>query len=194
MRTTYPRFPDINILPQEYRPRVLSRLEWAIIALLLVAAVVLPLSLRSYLDARSHNSDLESERRRLVVAFDKLSSQTQEADKLRQEVSALQASLDTSKKVREALRIQRTEWGALLVPLLVSLPSGVELTSMVKAPKVITIDGVSRSGFPDLALYYSQLKTAPGVARVTITKTTVTEGKDVGSLLTFTLSIELVND
>lgn len=194
MSATYPRFPDINILPQEYRPRGLSRADLAIIALLVIAAVLIPLSLRTYLDTRAHVSDLESERERLVAALGQASAQTQEADKLRQEVSALQANLDKSRKVRETLRSGRTEWGPLLVPLLVSLPSGIELTSVVKTTKVVTLDGLSRGGFPPVALYYQQLKTAPGVASATITKTTISETKELSGLLTFSLSIELVNE
>ncbi|MBI2918426.1 MAG: hypothetical protein HYY01_10585 [Chloroflexi bacterium] len=194
MSATYPRFPDVNILPQEYRPRGLSRVELAIIAVLLIAAVVLPLSLRSYLDARSHISELRAEQQRITTAAARLVPQTQQADKLRQEVSALQANLDRSKKLREALRVQRTDWGPLLVPLIVSLPSGIELTSVVRAPKLVTVEGVSRAGFPDVALYYSQLNAAPGVAGVTITKTNITESKDLGNLLTFNVSIELVNE
>ncbi len=194
MRATYRRIPDINILPQEYRPRALSSLEWALIALLLVGVVLLPVSLRSFMDTRDTLAALESEQQRLVVATGKFSVQSQAADKLRQDMAALQVNLDKSKKVTEVLKAQRTDWGALLATTLVSVPSGIELTAVVRAPKVVTVEGVSRTGYPDIALYYNQLRAAPGVSKVTINKTLMIDGKDQGSLLSFNMSVTLVND
>ena len=61
MKAAYSRFPDINILPEEYRQGVLSRVELYLLALLVVAAILLPVFLTSFLGTRSHVPDLQAD-------------------------------------------------------------------------------------------------------------------------------------
>ncbi len=186
--------PAINILPYEYRKRYLSRLEGILLLVLLAGALLAVISFQGLQAARDETAVLRERESRQRAANNSFKPQVEQAAALRQKIAKLQATLDKAQKTRDVLAVQRLDWGGLLSPVLLNLPSGIELTAIAKDLKQqMIVDGVSRNGFAPFEQYYNQLNSTPGVSKVIITRTEAKEEEE-GNLLVFSLVLTIAGE
>lgn len=194
MRAIPTRIPDVNILPEEYRWRLLTRLLGGALLVLIAGSVLAYFSFNNLTGIREEQSPLRTEHRRLLAAADELSPQFQQAKSLLQEITKLKEDLQKNRNARQTVLSQQREWQALLPPIFVSLPSDIELQSLTQSGTLIGITGVSQGGYPSIAQYYHQLQAISGVERVTIDRTEVKQEKEGRSYHVFELTLQLRED
>lgn len=184
----------INILPEEYRKRYLTRRESGLLALLLIGLAALALVYPRLSRATDQSAALRAEERRSVAATRALAPRVQQGEQLRQEIAGLQAQLAKTRKERAVALAPRLNWEALLAGVLVSTPRGIELTSIESGSRQLVVEGASYEGFSALESYYGQLTRTPGIAKATINRTALREDKSKFSYLAFKLTLTLTGD
>lgn len=189
------RVSGLNILPEEYRRRYLSRTELFLGALFLVGLVALGISVPALSAGRDVTASLREQQKRLVAANNALVPSLQQTQQLRKDISNLQAIMAQNRQAREVALGARLDWQTLLASVLVEPPNRIELTGIEKAPaRQLFVSGIAHGGFALIDQYYKQLSATPGVTKVTMDRVDGGEDKDKNALLQFRMILTLVKD
>ena len=195
MSTPSYRLAQINILPAEYRRRLLSTLQLALILLILVEAAGFYYVQQTRAGARQEVARLQADQVRIGFDVTQLEPLLAEANTLRGQVSELEAQVAKLKSGTGNIQAQRVDWPAILGPLATQLPEGMSLTSIDKVGSKFNIAGVSTKGAEAVNLYHQQLTRSPQIKKVTIQdmRTRLVQGKPPAVI--FTILVEAaVND
>lgn len=191
MTVSYSHRPDIDILPEKYRWRFITWIQVALIVVLVAAGAVGYSLYQGRAQGQQRLDTLQTELRRLLSAADALAPQVKQAQELRQEIGGFKTELQKLETARAQYQEKRLDWAALLPPLFLSPPQGIELKSVVKKEQTLTVEGNSYAGYPAIAKYHDQLAAAPGVIYVDINKAQVLPGPASGEYTYFSIDLKL---
>ncbi len=191
MKKTHKQFPDINILPTEYRERRLTPFR-AVLFLLILVCLILGYNLvQARVAASSDLATLEKELQRLTLAADKLAPKLKEAQQMRKDIDALKERIEKIKEAQMIIQSRRPDWFSLLQPLLFSPLLGIELYSINYQGLNLKVNGGSYAGYEAIFRFSDQVKEAPSVSQVFIDRVELRETEKGGSFLSFSLTLKL---
>ena len=189
----YARFPTISILPPEYQRRYFTAME-LVLVLAIMVAVQLPISsLQRFRDLRADAQALETQLRGLTTASTRLAPDVQRATELHVDIAQIDQTLERRRSLQGAVGGEDYDWDTLISTMLLGLPPGLELESVVRNGNKIRVQGRSQFGFPVLQLYLTTLVLSSPVSGVTITGTEARESEGGDSVLSFSLTVELAS-
>ncbi len=184
-------YPEINILPEEYRPRLLTLFQWVLIGVILAGLIFSYFSLQSRGEAASELAELKAELHQLQEASSKITPELEQIKKLEAEIKDLKARLEKLKQAQAVMQSKRPDWASFLSPLFLSLPEGLKLSSITQEGLNISIEGVSYAGYKPIVEYYEHLKKLPSISSVFANNMEFKSGKEGKSSLTFSLTVKL---
>ncbi|MBI4310452.1 MAG: hypothetical protein HY681_01615 [Chloroflexi bacterium] len=188
MSTQPYRLGQINILPAEYRQRLLSTLQLALLFVALAGLAAASLALQSATAAKEDIRRLEADQARIGRNIAQLESLVVEANALRDEISELEAGITKLRSGEAQVEAQRLDWPAILSPLVFDLPDGLSLTSLEKIDSGFAVAGVSTKGVAGVERYHAQLTASPRIKKVEILGMLAGRSSEVS----FTMLIEAV--
>lgn|GEM_PF-2228363 len=191
MKKTPKQFPDINILPTEYRERRLTPFRAVLLLLILVCLISGYNLVQARVAASSDLATLEKELQRLTLAADKLAPKLKEAQQMQKDIDALKERVEKVKEAQMMIQGQRLDWFSLLQPLLLSPPKGIELYSINYQGLNLKVNGGSHAGYEAIFQYSDQVKEAPSVSQVFIDRVELRETEKGKSFLSFGLTLKL---
>ncbi len=183
-----PLFVDLNVLPEELRPRRYP--AWFVVGVVGVLAaglLLLPLS-RVQQAANKETSRLQSE---LALVNDQLASFQIDLGRsrdLRQQLETAEAAIASLNKERQAVLGNRQDLAKDLAAMTLALPAGARVESITASDGPLSLTG--RAGSPAAVLGYSKALVKTGrfsQARIT---SLVSEGDQGGGAgVTFTIEV-----
>jgi len=191
VKKTPKQFPDINILPTEYRERRLTPFRAVLLLLILVCLISGYNLVQARVAASSDLATLEKELQRLTLAADKLAPKLKEAQQMQKDIDALKERVEKVKEAQMMIQGQRLDWFSLLQPLLLSPPKGIELYSINYQGLNLKVNGGSHAGYEAIFQYSDQVKEAPSVSQVFIDRVELRETEKGKSFLSFGLTLKL---
>lgn len=191
MKASYGHLPDMDILPKQYRWRIITRQQAALVVVLLVLIAGGFSLYQNRLVQQQELDALRTELGRLALAADALAPQVKQAQTLRQEITALKSEWEGVRKAQETYQGQRVDWAALLQTVYLNPPQDVRLKSVVKKGDLLTVEGSSFAGHAAIARYHEQLVAAPQVVYVDINKVEVVRDPQAGQYIYFNMDIQL---
>jgi Tfp pilus assembly protein PilN len=183
-----PLFVDLNVLPEELRPRRYP--AWfvvGVVGVLVAGLLLLPLS-RVQQAANGETSRLQSE---LALVNDQLAAFQIDLGRsrdIRLQLETAEAAIAGLNEERQAVLGDRRELSKDLSAMMLALPTGARVESITAADGPLSLTG--RAGSPAAVLGYSRALVGTGrfsQARIT---SLVSEGdQDGGAGVTFTIEV-----
>lgn len=191
MSTPAYRLTQINILPEEYRQRAFSRVQLALVAVILLEVAGFYLVQQQHTSTQAKINQLERQQTTISRSTSELESLVIEAEAFRTEDTALEAAVTQLRSGEVQIQKRRIPWPELLRPLVLDLPDGLSLTSVEKVGTSFLIAGASLNNADALNRYHAQLVASPVIKEVAIQtmKTVSKEGQP--PVVVFTLSVEV---
>ncbi len=192
MSTPSYRLTQINILPAEYRRKLISTLQLALVLIILLEGAGLYALQQRRADSQDENTRLERDQTRISRSIADLDSLVAEAVALQNEVAVLEAAVSKLKSGQDRVQAQRLDWPEVLRPLVLEMPEGLSLTSVENVGSAFNVAGVSIGSADPVNRYHAQLVRSPQVTRVTIQTMKTVTSESNPPYIVFTMLVEVV--
>ncbi|MEA3459292.1 MAG: PilN domain-containing protein, partial [Chloroflexota bacterium] len=140
-REAQPGFIDLNILPEEYRPRKISRRAIILGAVAVGLAVLLLPFYTVFSNMRGDVADLRLDLRRTQNKLEALGTPAPEIVELSDTLSNTVAMVNQVEEARPTIEAGRTDWSEVMAAINSYDPAKITLTSIEQADSQITLKG-----------------------------------------------------
>ncbi len=167
MSQPYKLIPCINLLPQGYRPRLLSLLEVFLILLLLVELGAGYFNYQAKVASKADLVSLQAQLDKLTKDYQAIRPKIEKITTLRSQLEEERAEQERIKAAYRAIAPPSIGWGSLTAHIFSSAPRGIALKSVTQNGIDLILKGSSPS--PEVVSLYSQaLRQSPEISQASL--------------------------
>lgn len=162
--------PSINLIPEEYRRRLLTRKETIALVFLVIFVIFASSSYMKLSNQRSEIADLNYFQAKLNQEKISLKISLDKADLIRQDITKLKGTIEQQQKVLASIPSETQKWDPLIKVLLVEAPQGITITIISREENRVTVEGASKPDLLPLQTYLQHVSQVPSITSVIVNK------------------------
>lgn len=167
MSQPYKLIPYINLLPEAYRPRLLSLLEVFLILLLLLELGAGYFNYQAKVAGEAELTSLQAQLDKLEEDYQAIRPKIEKITTLRSQLEEERAEQERIKAAYRAIAPPSIGWGSLIAHIFSAAPKGIALKSVTQNGVDLILKGSSSS--PEaVSLYSQELRQSPEISQASL--------------------------